>query len=247
MGAWQLELLRTWRTRRLIALAAAFLLLGLGIPLLTYFLPEIIKGSARGVQITVPRQTAADAITGFAGNTGQLGTLVVVVVSAASMSIDAHPALAAFYRTRLRGSRALVLPRYVTVTAASLLMLALGTLAALYETNVLFGAVPIGALMVGIALEGLWFCFVTSVVACFTSVMRSVLGVVGLSIAMFLALALLEGLPAAFSWLPTRLAASGADLIHHPAGDVWHAAVVTALATLSALGIGMHRLGHRES
>jgi len=247
MGPWRLELLRTWRTRRLIALAAVFLILGLGMPLLTYFLPEIVKGSAaKGVQITVPKQTAPDAITGFASNVAQLGTLVVVLVAAASLAIDANRGLAVFYRTRVHRATLLVLPRYVVVTAASIAMLALGTFAALYETTVLFGTVPFGALMIGLALEGLWFCFVTSVVVLFASFIRSVLGVVGVSIAVLLSLALLEGLPSAFSWLPTRLASSGADLIHHSAGDIWHAVFVTAIAPLVGIWLALNRLGKRE-
>jgi ABC-2 type transport system permease protein len=246
MGPWRLELLRVWRTRRLIALAATFLILGLGVPVLTSFLPELVKGATNGVQITVPKQTAADGIAGFAGNVAQLGTLVVVVVAAATLSIDAHPGLAAFYRTRVHRPILLVLPRYAIVTAASVATLALGTFGAWYETTVLLGSVPFGALMGGLALEALWLCFVTSIVTVFTSAIRGVLGVVGGSIALLLTLALLDGLPSAFSWLPTRLAASGGDLIQHPAGDVWHAVVVSSLATVAALSLAVNRLGKRE-
>jgi ABC-2 type transport system permease protein len=246
MGPWRLELVRVWRTRRLIALAATFLILGLGLPVLTYYLPELVVGAGNGVQITVPKQTAADALTSFASNVARLGTLVVVVVAAANLSIDAHPGLAAFYRTRVHRPSFLLLPRYVVVTAASVATLALGTFGAWYETTVLFGSVAIGPLIGGLALEAMWLCFVTSVVTVFTSAIRGVLGVVGGSIAFLLALALLGNLPSAFSWLPTRLAASGADLIQHPAGDVWHAIVVTAVASILALSFAVNRLGKRE-
>jgi ABC-2 type transport system permease protein len=246
MGPWRLELLRLWRTRRLVALAATFLILGLGDPVLTYYLPELVKNASNGVQITVPKQTAADGIAGFAGNVAQLGTLVVVVVAAANLSIDAHPGLAAFYRTRVHRPTLLVLPRYVMATAASVATLALGTLGAWYETMVLLGHVPFGALMGGFALEALWFCFVTSIVAVFTSAIRGVLGVVGASIALLLGLALLGNLPSASSWLPTRLAASGADIVQHSAGDVWHATVVACVATVVALSLAVNRFGKRQ-
>jgi ABC-2 type transport system permease protein len=246
MGPWRLELVRLWRTRRLIVLAATFLILGLGIPILTYYLPEIVKNAGNGVQIIAPKQTPADAIEGFASNVGQLGTLVVVVVAAASLSIDAHPALAAFYRTRVHRPALLVLPRYATVTAASVAALALGTFGAWYETAVLLGSVSFGALMGGLALEALWLCFATSIVALFTSAIRGVAGVVGGSIALLLALALLGGLSSASSWLPTRLASGGAALLRQPAGDIWHAVVVSAVATVAALGLAVYRLGERE-
>jgi len=228
-----------------VALAATFLILGLGIPILTYYLPELVKNAGNGVQIIAPKPTPADAIAGFAHNVAQLGTLVVVVVAAATLSIDAHPALAAFYRTRVHRPVLLLLPRYVTVAAASVAMLALGTFGAWYETTVLLGSVSFGALMVGLALEAVWLCFVTSIVAAFTSAMRGVLGVVGGSIALLLALALLGNLPSAFSWLPTRLAASGADFVQHSAGDVWHGVVVSGVATVAALSLAVNRLGKR--
>jgi ABC-2 type transport system permease protein len=246
MGPWRLEVLRLWRTRRLVALAATFLILGLGIPVLTYYLPELVKNAGNGVQIIAPKPTAADSIAGFASNVAQLGTLVVVVVAAATLAIDAHPGLAAFYRTRVRRPTRLVLPRYVIVTAASVATLALGTLGAWYETTVLLGSVSVGALVGGLALEALWLCFVTSIVTVFASTIRGVLGVVGASIALLLALALLGNLPAASSWLPTRLAASGADFVQHSAGNVWHAAVVTGVATVAALSLAVNRLGTRQ-
>lgn len=125
MGPWRLELLRIWRTRRLIALAAVFAIAGLGDPVLTYYLPDLIKRAGNGVRITLPKQTAADGMTSFAGSVAQLGTLVVVIVAAASLAIDSRPVLAAFYRTRLRPAARLIMPRYLTVTGAAIATLAL--------------------------------------------------------------------------------------------------------------------------
>jgi ABC-2 type transport system permease protein len=246
MGVWRLELLRIWRTRRIVALGAIFVILGLGEPILTYYLPELVKGSGHGVQITVPKQTATDAMAAFAGDVGQLGTLVVVVVAAASLAIDANPSLAAFYRSRIHRPARLLVPRYATVTAASVAMLALGTISAVYETAVLFGAVPIGALVGGFALEAVWICFATSIVAVFASLVRGLAGVVGGSIALLLALGLLGSASSVSSWLPTRLAGSGAALLQHPFGDLWHAVIVSSIATFAALAFAVNRLGDRE-
>lgn len=246
MGPWHLELLRMWRTRRWIALVATFVILGLGLPVLTYFLPDLISGADKSLQIVVPKQTAADAIAGFANNGGQLGTLVLVVVAAASLAIDAHPALSAFYRTRVRRADLLVLPRYVVVTAASVVALILGTLGAWYETTVLFSSVNFGALAGGVGLEAVWLCFVASIVLLFSSVFRSVLGVVGWAVAFLLTLALLTNLGAIASWLPTRLAASVGDLVQRPAGDIWHAVVVAVFGTAIGLAVGVYLLGRRE-
>jgi ABC-2 type transport system permease protein len=249
MGPWRLELLRLWRTRRMIMLAATFLILGLGEPVVTYFLPDLLKGApTNGVQVILPKPTAARGFASFASNVAQLGTVVVVVAAAASLTIDARPSLAAFYRSRLRRRPArLVLPRYLTITAAAVFSLALGTLGAWYETTVLLGTVPLGGLVAGLALEALWICFVTSVVAVLVSVTRSVLGAVGSAIALLLGLGLLGGLPWWSSWLPTGLATSiGALVQRTPPHDTWHAAVVTCVVTVGLVGLATDRLGRRE-
>jgi len=246
MGRWRLEWARIWRTRRVVALGATFLVLGFGLPLMTYYLPDLIKNSNSGLRITVSRQTAADAMRGFAGNVGQLGTLLVAVVAAANVSVDGNPALARFYRSRVDQPIRLVVPRYLMVTAASIGALALGTLAAAYETRLLFGPFSLGAVAVGFALQSAWLCFVTSAVTFFASVVRGVVGVVGASVAFFLGLALVGSMASNVSWLPTRLAASGAALLDHPAGNLWQAVVVCSVASAAALGCAVVRFGRRE-
>ena len=106
-----------------------------------------------------------------------------------------------------------------------------------------FGSFSVGALLGGFALEALWLCFVTGIVLVFSSAIRGLLGVVGASIALLLALALLGNLPAVSSWLPTKLAGSEADLVKHAADGIWRAAVITGVATVAAVSLGVYRLG----
>jgi ABC-2 type transport system permease protein len=247
MGPWRLEMLRVWRTRRLIALAAIFLIVGLGNPVLVYYLPDLLKGAGDGIQITLTRQTPADGIAGFAQSVAQLGTLVVVIVTAATLSIDARPGLAEFYRTRLRRPTRLVLPRYLTITGAAVAAFAVGTLGAWYETTILLGHISLADLAAGSALEALWLCFVTSVVAACTSVIRSVLGAVGSAVALLLALDGLGAAPALSSWMPARLAESVADLTGpQPGGNIWHAVVIASVATAALISLAVNRIGQRE-
>jgi hypothetical protein len=125
--------------------------------------------------------------------------------------------------------------------------LLLGTLGAWYETVILFGSLDFGDLLIGLALEAIWFCFVTSIVAGFCGVVRSVLGVVGGSIAFLLALALLGNIPWFSSWLPTRLASgSAARFVEPPVVDLWHAVVVSIVASVAAFALAVYGLGRRE-
>jgi ABC-2 type transport system permease protein len=188
MSPWRLEVLRLWRTRRLIALAAPFVLLGLGLPILTHDLPELAKHSSGGVRVIAPPPTPVDALRGFGQNAAQLGTLVIVVVAAATLAIDARPALAAFYRSRARRASILVLPRYVTVCLAATLSLGFGVLCVWYETDALIGPLRPGALAAGFGLEAFWVWFCVAVVALWASLARGVPAAVGATLASLLAL-----------------------------------------------------------
>jgi ABC-2 type transport system permease protein len=238
MGPWKLEALRIWRTRRLVALVGVFALTGLGDPALTWYLPELVKGNSEGVRVIISPPTPADAIASFAASAAQLGTLVIVLVAAASLAIYARPSLAAFYRTRLRRSALLVMPRYAAVTAASVGTLALGVLGAWYETTVLIGPLRPAELAGGLGLEALWACFTVAVVAAWASVARSVLAIAGWSLASLLALTLLRGVGVAASWLPAALAASAGNLMggRHP-GAAWQPILVTIAGTVALLAI----------
>ena len=242
MSVWRLEWLRVWRTRRLIVLLGTFVILGLGSPMLTYYLPDIVKGATSdGVQIIVPEPTAKDGIQSFAGNLNQLGTLVVVVVAAGTLCIDANPILAAFYRTRQRGRR-LLLPRYATLTAAVVATLALGTLGAWYETAILLGPLRASDVLGGFLLQALWFAFVTSVVAAAASLVRGVPGAIGAAVALLLAIA---ALPALESWHPTRLA-NGVALLVAQQEQLWRPVVVTTVTTCLLLTLATNRFARRE-
>jgi ABC-2 type transport system permease protein len=247
VSPWCLEILRILRTRRLVALVTIFVILGFGGPVLVHYLPELVKGSTtNGVRLVLPKPKPADGIQNFANNISSLGTLVVVIVAAATLSIDANPVLAIFYRTRVRRPAALLFPRFATVMAASVLALALGTLGAWYETSVLIGPLSAGPLVIGFLLETVWLVFIGSIVAFFSSVIRGVTGVVGAAVGLFLALALFESVPGALSWMPTSLAQSASDLLGKPAGEIWHAVVICVAGSALALIVAINRLGKRE-
>jgi ABC-2 type transport system permease protein len=239
MSPWRLERLRVWRTRRLIILAGVFVLLGLGSPVLTYYLPDIVKGSSGdGVRIIVPKQTAVDGLVGFASNLDPLATLVVMVVAAATMCVDANPTLSAFYRTR--GLK--LAPRYLTVTGATLAALVLGTLCAWYETAVLLGALRAADVLGGLALQALWFLLLIATITAFASLIRGVPGTVGASAGLLI---VISAVPVLKSWLPTRLSTAVAALAQHQ-HHLWRPALTAALATVGLLALAVNRFAARE-
>ena len=235
MNPWHLEVLRLWRTRRVVALFGAFLIIGFGEPVLTYFLPQLVKGGTEGVKIILPPATPFEAMKSFSQQSAQLGTLVVVIVAAACIAVDANPALAIFYRTRIHHPAMLLLPRSTATAVAAMLALLLGTGAAWYETRLLIGYVSPGALAAGCALEMLWVAFTVAVVTGWSAIVRSVLAVVGGSVATLLALALLDSIGALASWLPSSLTSGIPDLLAGNVGVHWQGVGVTVAATVGLL------------
>ena len=86
MKAWlalcKKELLESWRTYRLVIMAAVFVLFGILSPATAKLLPKLLDGTdmGGGVIIHMPAPTAMDAWTQFFKNVGQMGMLVVVIV-----------------------------------------------------------------------------------------------------------------------------------------------------------------------
>jgi ABC-2 type transport system permease protein len=236
MSPWRLELLRLWRTRRALALAGVFLLLGVAMPILTTLLPKLVNGeSGNGVTIIAPPAKPSDAIVGFAQNAAQLGTLVVVIVAAVSLALDARPALATFYRTRVRRPSMLILPRFAVVAAAAVIALVLGAVAAGVVTVDVLGPFPVATQVAGCALAALWVVFCVALTAAWAAVARSVLAAAGLSLGTLLALAFAGSIGAVGPWVPSRLAAAVVDLMPGRAGVPWRAALVSAVATVLLL------------
>jgi ABC-2 type transport system permease protein len=171
----------------------------------------------------------------FSQEAAQLGTLVVVIATAACIALEAHPALAIFYRTRIRRPVMLLLPRSTATAVTAMLALGLGTAAAWYETRLLIGYVSPAALVAGCGLEMLWMAFIVAVVTAWAAVVRSVLAVVGWSLATLLVLALLDSISSVSSWLPTALSSGIQDLLPGNGRVPWQGVGIAVGATLGLL------------
>jgi ABC-2 type transport system permease protein len=118
-----------------------FVLLGLDVPILDHFLPEILKHAGEdGVRISLPPPTPAQALSDVDSNFSQLGTLVTIIIAAVTLALDAHPTLATFYRTRAQRPSTLLLPRWAVITLG--VVACLGILSAWYETAVVIATPP---------------------------------------------------------------------------------------------------------
>lgn len=250
MTLWRLEWLRLVRTRRLVAVVGVFAFFGLLGPVTARYLADILGAFGAGIEgatIELPPPTPADGFGQYVSNANQLGVLVVVIVAAGALVVDAVPEMGVFLRTRVQRSWRLLAPRLAVTTAVVAVGWTVGVALAWYETWALIGAPRAAGVVVGCLLGSAFLAFVVAVVAVVATRARSVLGTVLVSIVVLAVLPIVGVVDAIGRWLPTRLAGALPDLAGGAAaaGDFAGALVVTALLT-AALVAGAIALADRR-
>lgn len=248
MNPWRLERLRMTRSARGITLVAVYVFFGLAGPLLAKYMAQIAELSSSGVTIIAPAPRPADGIVNFISQGSQTGLIVLAVVAAGVLSLDAHRGLAIFYRTHAAGWFALVWPRFVAVTVTALIAYVLGTAAAWFETTVVLGPLPGARILLGLALGAVFLTFAVAVVAAAATIGRTTLATVGISLVVLLLVLPLAGTSTALRpWLPTTLLAAPAALLtDDAAGGYWRSVTVSLVATVALLAFAAYRTTRRE-
>lgn len=246
MTLWRLELVRLVRSRRIIALLFVYAFFGLTGPMIARYIDELLARFGGGMQVVMPDPVPADGITQFLSNASQIGLLVVLVVAAGALAFDAKPELAAFLRTRAPIPR-LLAPRYAVALLAAGTAFTVGMLLAWYETVVLLGSLPVGAMLAGIGLSWVYLAFAVAVVALSAALVRSTLAVVGLAAGVLITLPVFGVLDVVSPWLPSTLVMAPDALVRGAeVGDYARAAGVTVVATAGALVAAVALLRRRE-
>lgn len=247
MSLWKLEWIRLFRTRRWIALLGVYLFFGLIGPLTARYIREILESFGGDVQVVVPDPVAADGIASYVSNAAQIGLLVSVGVAAAALAFDAKPQMGVFLRTRTASVREIITPRYAVVTIAVTAAFTIGSVAALYESTVLMGSLPLGGWLLGTMLGCLYLAFAVAVVAAVASRTQSVLVAVIVSIGVLLLLPIVGIAPSLGEWLPSYLVGAIDTLVRDgSAAEYWRATVVTLGMTLGALWLAVRWAARRE-
>ncbi|MEV0900641.1 hypothetical protein [Actinoplanes sp. NPDC049802] len=247
MTLWRLEWLRLVRTRRLLALLAVYAFFGLTGPLTARYIGEILRAAGtEGVRVEFPEPTPADGIAQFVGNASQIGLLVVVLVAASALAFDSRREMAVFLRTRVAGVRRIVFAAYGTTVAGAVAALLLGSACAWYETAVLLGSPPTGAMLVGTAYGAVFLAFAVALVALVAALVRGVPAAAGVTLVLLLFTGVLGSVARVDTWLPTGLLGALGDLTAGgSAGDYLPGLAVTLLLTVLALAAAV-TLGDRR-
>jgi ABC-2 type transport system permease protein len=247
MNLWRLEWLRLLRTRSWIALAAVFLFFGLLGPVSARYMEDILQRFAGDVTVVLPPPTPASGLEQYLANVMQLGLLVVLAVAAGALALDQHVERAAFYRSRVRHAWTLLAPRFTVVALATIGTFVIGTLGAWYETVILLGDLPVGAMILGMLLTSIYLAFAVAMTAFAASLVRAPLAIVPIAAGMLIAVPLLGLFEPLRAWLPSHLLGSLVGLVAGVPPVEYLRPALVALALTGALLIAAAvRLDRRE-
>lgn len=249
MSSWRLEWLRLVRTPRALALAAVYVIFGLGEPVLTKYLNTIINqaGGAQKLRISIPPPVPIDGINAYISQVATIGLIVVVVIAAGAFSFDSKLGLATFLRTRVASMWQLIIPRFTVNAAAAITAYLLGLLAAWYETSLLIGSLPAASMAEGILCAACYLTFAVALSAAAASVVKNTLGAVGLTVVVLLALPIAALAHSIQNWLPSALVNAPIGLIGGTHLTHYLPAIGTALVAAALLLVGTAaRLRSRE-
>jgi ABC-2 type transport system permease protein len=247
MSTWRLEWLRMTRTPRAIALGGTYLFFGLLGPVTAKYLQQIVNRVQSGMQVIVADPTPKDGIANYISQISQTGLIVVIVITAGALTFDARRGLSTFLRTRTTSMWQLIAPRFTVNAAAAVAAYTLGTLAAWYETVLLLGPPPPGAMLAGLLCGSAYLIFAVSVATAAASVARSTPGTVGVALGALLVLPLLGMIGPLHTWLPSTLVTAPVALLTGSTpGDYLPSLVITLVSTSLLLATATFQLERRD-
>ncbi|GAA2583634.1 hypothetical protein SMC26_22205 [Actinomadura fulvescens] len=247
MNLWRLELARLIRTHHWMILAGVFGFFSVGGPLLARYLSEFLKATGGGIVVHVPEQRPADGVGEYIDGVSQLGVLAIVIVASAALTMDARPEAAAFLRSRVERVRVLLIPRYVVVTAATVVALAAGMVIAWLLTLGLMGQVAVRPVLAGTLYGALYCGFAVAVVAAAAGFTRGPVGTIFASLGALILIALIAQIDVVQPWSPSELLTAVVPLLNGSSpAELLRAAGVTVVATPALLLLAGHRLEIRE-
>lgn len=247
MTVWRLEWLRLVRTRRWLVLALPFVFFGLAGPISIHYLPQLLAAEFGELALRIPKPAPSQGMAEYAEQISGIGLIIVVAAAAGALCIDATPTLAAFYRTRVKSIRTLLMPRYLVMAGAAILSFVAGTLAAWYETTVLLGRVAAADVALATAFGSLYLAFAVAVVALASSLVRSTLATVGVSLSLLFLLPLIGIYPPAGRWVPSALAGAFGAIVGGGTASTYAGPALLTVAVIPVmLAIAVRRYARRE-
>src|SRR4051794_40631611 len=233
------ELQESWRTNRLLIVAAVTLLFGLTSPLLARYIKELLQalGGAEMQGIPIPDPTIASALGQYVKNVSQIVFLMGILVSMGAVVVEKERGTAALVLSKPVSRLSFLLSKYVGLLLVVGAGFALGALGAYYYTLVLFHAPPLGAYLALNALLFVYLALLMAVTFLASTVLKNQAAAGAVGFVAFVLFSLLGALPVAGAYLPPSLLTWAGHLaLGDTSYTAWGALAVTVVAIVACLG-----------
>jgi ABC-2 type transport system permease protein len=242
------EVIEAWRTYRFGVIAVLFLVLGSIAPVMTRFLPDIIRAFAPpNFIVDLPEMGIADVLDQLLKNVVQFGALAAILVTMGTVANEKERGTAAFVlakpvtRLAFLGSKAVAISMIFAVSTA------LAVAGAFVYTSLLFEPVPIlpwVKVAVVVWLSTLAYAAITFLGSTLT---RSSLAAAGIGFAGLVIFSLASLVPALAIYLPAGLVPVAKSIaLNEVSSDLHPVRTVAATALLIAVCFGLSWLRFRR-
>ena len=221
------EIMEQIRTYRLLIVGGVFLFFSLLTPITLKFLPQIIKLVGEQIPVEIPPPTAIQSLVEYAGTIGQIGVLVVVLITMGSVANELRHGTALITLSKPVSRSAFITAKFTAVSITFFISLVVASLICYVYTILLIEEAEIVPYVGLNLLLMLFLMFCLAVTVLFSSLFKSSLAAGGISIAIIITQALFSGLPAIGDYLPGKLLSWGTNLLSGTGESYWWAFAVT--------------------
>ncbi len=208
------EMGQQWRTKRVLVVAAIFLVFGLVSPLLAKFTPQLLTSIEGAEQFAalIPEPTTADAIAQYIENITQFGFILVIVLGMGAVAGEKEKGTAVMVLSKPLTRWSFLLSKLAAQGAVFLLALLLAAVGAYYYTDVLFGGLAFGPFLLGNLLLWLWLMALAAVTLLGSTIADSTVAGAGIAFVGAVILLIAGSLPRIGPLMPGGLVAWASQL-----------------------------------
>jgi len=201
------ELLQQWRTKRFLVIAAVFLLIGLGSPLLIKIMPELIKSEPGGEELVklLPPPSTKEAMSSYIDMIGSFGFLLAILSGMNAIAGEKESGTAALILSKPMPRWAFVLSKFTAQLLVYIVAFLTCSMAAYYCIFVLYGTADIVVLFKVNVLLLLWFMTYVGVTLFASTLGRTVAAAGGVAFGCYLLISILSSIPNVGRFSPAGL------------------------------------------
>ena len=221
------EIKEQLRTHRLLVMGGVLTLFSVLSPLMSYFMPEIMKMSGETAQIELPPPTSLRVLNDYAGTIAQFGMLIVVLIAMGAVANELKHGTALVTLSKPVNYGAFVTAKFVAMSLTLLASILIAATSCFGYTVWLIGGASVLPYIGLNLLASLFLMFCLAMTLVFSSLFKSSLAAGGMALGTAIGLGIIASLPVIGDLLPSKILGWGVGLLNGTGDSCWWAAGIT--------------------